>query len=458
MGGHHACESTLHRLIGTEIPVLWLPAAHPAGEPGQKGPDATGSDRFMRSCPGAGAGFVTSQDTSLQLQWVDDIAALRTLMGEWEELAERTQADVYMLPGWVSVWWDHFGRGRQLACMVLRNEGRLVGLLPFTIERLWIGPIPMRLARLAGTDPHCIVFQVPVEAEFAEFAWREALTHLLDEFHCTAVSFTPLSDRATHLNLLRDVMKQSDDLVFDLFRDGNHIVFDLADNFEEWLINLSRGARKKFRRDEKRINDVYKISETELAPSEEDFAEFAAFHERQWQAVGRGGHFVDWPNSLTFYCELADQNSSERFMRLYSVCDDQDALVTRFGLIAGGRVHMRLPARRIDADANRVAVGKVSLLMTIRKLIEAGISLIEDGRGDYDYKISCGGISVPVWRALISRNTTYRKLQMRLLLAWADLLNLVYYRIWFHKIAPRLRRLTGARPRPLWRGWIRTRV
>lgn len=457
MGGRHACESTLHHLIKAEVPDLWFPATNP-GEPGQQRPDTTGSDRLVRPCSGAGASFVTSQDAGLQLQWVDDITTLRTLMGEWEDLAERTRADVYLLPDWVSVWWDHFGQGRQLACMALRHEDRLVGLLPFTIERLWIGPVPMRLARLAGTDPHCIVFQAPVEAEFAEFAWREALTHLLDGLRCTAVSLTPLSDRATHLNLLRDVTKRSDGPVLDLICDGNHIVFDLTDSFEKWLTNLSRGARKKFRRDERRIHEVYSVSEVEISPGEEDFAQFAAFHEQQWRAVGRGGHFVDWPNSLPFYRELADQTSSERFMRLYSVCDGQDPLVTRFGLIAGGRVHMRLPARRIDADANRVAVGKVSLLMTIRKLIEAGISLIEDGRGDYDYKISCGGISVPVWRALISRNTTYRKLQMRLLLAWADLLNLVYYRIWFHKIAPRLRRLTGARPRPLWRGWIRTRV
>ena len=45
---------------------------------------------------------------------------------------------------------------------------------------------------------------------------------------------------------------------------------------------------------------------------------------------------------------------------------------------------------------------------------------------------------------------------MRLLLWWSDQLHLLYYRIWFLKLAPRVARFRG--PRPLWRSWIRSQV
>jgi len=39
------------------------------------------------------------------------------------------------------------------------------------------------------------------------------------------------------------------------------------------------------------------------------------------------------------------------------------------------------------------------------------------------------------------------------MLAYADLLHLAYYRVWYIRVAPRLRVLS----RPLWRSWIRRR-
>ena len=92
------------------------------------------------------------------------------------------------------------------------------------------------------------------------------------------------------------------------------------------------------------------------------------------------------------------------------------------------------------------------------RMIQAGITRIEAGRGDYGYKIDYGGKTVPVHRLIVHRATAASTWQLSALLAWADLLNLVYYRVWFLKLAPRLRQKTNATPQPLWRSWIRTRL
>lgn len=90
----------------------------------------------------------------------------------------------------------------------------------------------------------------------------------------------------------------------------------------------------------------------------------------------------------------------------------------------------------------------------IEALIGQGVTRIEAGRGDYDYKLSYGGKSVAVWQILLFRNTRRNRLRLRWLLAWSDLLHLFYYRIRSLKFAPKLRKRFGLPARPLWRSWI----
>ena len=388
--------------------------------------------------------------------WLDQPEDLWALQDEWQELAERTDAEVYLRPNWLRVWWDHFGTGRTLACLTFRKDGRLAGLLPFCIERLGVGPVVVRFARLAGTDPHCMILHLPLEADIAEAAIRHAIGHLTGPLGCDAVSFTPVSDLAAHLPILRRLGQDMQGIVLHEASEGGHVVFDLPDNFKDWLGGLSKNRRGQISRDLRNLRDSYGIKSRNILPNGAGFAGFAAFHDQQWQAQDKGGHFTDWPGSLAFYSDLADRPMSEPPIRLFEMSGKTGPLATTFALVVGRIAHARLPARTLDPEAERFSIGKVGLVMMIEELIASGVTLIEAGRGDYDYKLSYGGRSVPVQRLLFY--PAHKAGRARLLVASADLLHLLYYRVWFLRLAPRMRRWFGLRPRPLWRLWIRSRV
>ena len=78
--------------------------------------------------------------------------------------------------------------------------------------------------------------------------------------------------------------------------------------------------------------------------------------------------------------------------------------------------------------------------------------------GDYAYKIDYGGRYVDVRRLLVLRKGRVHAARAWLLLTASDLLHLGYYRIYFSRLIPKIRAVTGRRPRPLWRIWIRSRV
>lgn len=391
---------------------------------------------------------------NLVAAWIDRAGDLAPLVAEWQALAERVGAEAYMRPSWVQVWWDHFGTGRRLACLVVREEDRLVAVLPFVTERIWAGPIPLRLARLAGTDPHCIVLRLATEPEVTATALRLAIAHLTGPLGCDVVSFTPLSDLSDHLGVLRHLGQTTAGLALHEEEKGRHVVFDLPGDFASWMATLSKKRRSQFGRDLRALKDRYGMAVTACRPDSAGFAGFAAFHGRQWQAQGRGGHFTDWPASLAFYCDLADRPSIEPPIWLHALAGPAGSLATQFALLAGPVAHWRLPARTTDPEAERLSIGKVGLILMIESLIGFGVRRIEAGRGDYGYKLSYGGESVAVHRLLIC--PAARTGRLRLMLAWADILNLAYYRLWFLKIAPLLARIR--RPRPLWRAWIRSQI
>lgn len=399
-----------------------------------------------------------TQENRLVVSWVENPRELEPLHEEWRVLAENVGADIYLTPDWVAVWWCHFGKGRKLSCLTAHKNGTLVGVLPFCLEDVWIGLFRFRIARLAGMDPHCVIFGLPVTADLEMELLAESLRFLIEHKRCDLVSFTPVSDCSDYLPKIHEVCGGNPSLILQDMPTGSHTVFDLPESFEAYLGNLSKKRRSQFRRDVLGLDKAYAM-ETELTiPCRKEFASFVELHNAQWRAVGRGGHFLDWPGSAAFYGDLADVSGEKRHLQLHKQTGGTGPLAIQFALVAGQTCHWRLPARSLDPVAERLSIGKVGLVMMIKNLIEEGVTRIEGGRGEYGYKLSYGAKNVPIHRLIVGPATKMGKFRVSVLLAWADVLNFIYYRVWFLRCAPRVHKWAGMAPRPLWRSWIRTRL
>lgn len=395
----------------------------------------------------------------LDVSWVNSPDLPEDFIIEWRALAERTGVEIYLSPDWFVPWWKHFGEARKLACLVARENGILVGILPFCIETIFLGVLPVRIARLAGTDPHCIVFTLPVEPKFTSSLLQTAFDYLLNTRRCSAISFTPVSERANFLTTLQDLALADSHFKITDQPDGSHVLFDLPDNFADFLTTrLSKKRRSQFRRDLAGLERHFSMQHGRSIPSPAEFDDFVTFHNQQWRAVGKGGHFSDWPDSTSFYSDVAARSNASQGTQIFRLDGAKGPLASQLALMSGNICHWRLPARSLDLEAERLSAGKVGLVVMIQQLIDDGIRTIEAGRGEYSYKLVYGGENVPVHRIVVSASTWFARARLTMIFAWTDLLNLLYYRIWFLKLAPRLHRLTGGKPRPLWRSWIRTRL
>lgn len=406
---------------------------------------------------------MTGNEHQLAFEWVDGAPALQDITDEWSLLAGRVGADIYAHPEWVMTWWAHFGQARQLKTLVVREQGgQLAGLIPFMIHSIRLGPVSVRVAKLTATDPNTVIFRLATEEAALTAGLEKAFLDLLsghDRVHL--ISFTPASERGDILGAVRDAAARATSAAALSLVDtpsGTHTVFELPETFDAYLSALSKKRRNQYRRDLKRLQGDHGLTTHMSHPDAQAFENFVRFHTQQWQEVGKGGHFADWPGSANFYSHLAETAKRNGTVWFVEQLGPETTLATQFCLVAGQVCHWRLPARSTNPEMERLSLGKVGLIQMTEKLIEAGITRIEAGIGAYGYKLVYGGESVPIYRLIIARQGGWSFLMVKLCLGWARILHLAYYRLWFGRITPRLRSVLPLKHKPLWAAWIKTRI
>ena len=79
--------------------------------------------------------------------------AFEALAGQWDDLVRAMpRPSPFLLHGWLTEWWRHYGGGAELAVDVCRHDGRLVGALPLIIRRR----AGLRVASFMG-DRHAVL-------------------------------------------------------------------------------------------------------------------------------------------------------------------------------------------------------------------------------------------------------------------------------------------------------------
>ncbi len=396
------------------------------------------------------------QVSDLRVERLGSLDDLDSIRDEWDGFVEQCGSDIYFTVDWLQAWWAHYGRGRTFHGFILRDRGNLVGALPFCVHRVWAGPVPVRLARFVGADSTLPVFTPAIAEGFEEPVVHAALELLFEDAGCDVVSLSPLSGLSP-VAAAADWAAAGD--TFRVLRSdsrGPHAVFNLPESFEGYLQSLSSSQRKAHRRNLRKLNSQHEISFRTVSGNEaiEYFDRFISLHAAYWRKRGKLGHFGDWPASADFNRDLISRMAATGRARFYELAGDGRVLAVEYGFVLGERCYSRLPARHSDPELEKLGLGRVSVAEKFRVLIECGQRVVESGPGHYDHKVLLGAEEHPLRRIVISRRSGLSRWRSTLLLSWADLLHLVYYRAWFLK----LRRKLGLSPRPLWRPWIQTRV
>ena len=390
---------------------------------------------------------------------IDGIEDFNSVAEEWDTMVSGHGADIYLSSAWIAAWWRQFGsEGTRLIVIGFYDEnGSLTGGIPLTVTTVWAGPIPVRLARIAASDINYGYLRLPVPISANETVWKAVFDRLFAETKADFLTLSPISEACPNLTALERAISGSDAYQKLPYKQERiHTLMRLPDSFDTFLASLSKSRRTEYKKDLKRLSKLATITnKTSVGNAAiERFPAFVDQHTAQWEAVNRPGHFGDWPNSTEFYADVIENLRNTSKARFDEQFADDHLLSSQFCFIEGKTCYWRLTSRTLDDEFMKHGAGKVGLIQRVEQLISEGIELVEAGAGHYGYKNSFGGEEVALHHILISPRKGLAPLKARLFIAWSDLFNLLYYRLWVLKIAPKL----GPRNAPLWKSWIRTRL
>jgi len=394
--------------------------------------------------------------SAYRLEILHSFAELHVIAEQWDQLLLETRSDVYFTLEWMEVWWEHYSGNSEFLCFVLWNGDKIVAGLPFSLESSLVGLLPFKMARLVSSHSTIIVMNPPVSQPCSEEFLNDVLRHLFQEQGCHFVSLSPLSGVAGLVESATKTKNCHEKISHIYFEKiGLYTLFELADNLDQYLQNMKRSRRQKLRYEQKQIDkdlnaQFLKISNENVVNY---FERFVKWHTVTWNAVGRGGHFSDWPGSFEFHKDLITRLYKKGRVKFFEMRSDEEILSIGFSYELPHISHNRLTARNINKRHEKYGVGRAGYLRALGELMSEGKGLEESGPGHYQYKVSIGGQEIPLYRVIFIKPNFYSRLVQFCFAKYADVLHFFYYRLWYLKVVPKFK----LKSKPLWRRWIRSR-
>jgi CelD/BcsL family acetyltransferase involved in cellulose biosynthesis len=374
----------------------------------------------------------------------------------WNDLSVRA-GDLFASYDWCEVWWRHFGKGRRLEIHTLRQGQRLAAVLPLFRETLRVGIAPLRTVRLVGCDYTLDAAGLAIEADVAGAFLTTILTALADREPWDVLHLGPLRSYATVSEPLAEAGARHWQVQAVLAGRQNDWLtsFDLPGTYEAYLQGLQgderRDTLRRFRQlQEQHDRHLEAVRHPEQVQPAMDI--LIKWHQALWVGKGQRGQFVDWPGFEQFHRDVAQRMAERGQLLLVTLTIDGQPLGAAYGYHFGHRSHTMIRGYGDDAPWRRYALGRLLHCHMVQEAVNRGSSLLDDGRGVFEYKLRLGGQLHGERSITIVRKGRTARLRLWLAMRAAYLVHAVYCRIWFDGLAPRLGVV-----RPLRHLYVRTR-
>ncbi len=369
--------------------------------------------------------------------------AVLDLRAEWDALVEQTGGDLFASFDWCLHWWKHFGRNRSGEFLIARANGQLIACLPLFRETLRFGPLSLRVVRLVGSDSAGTRCHLPIRLDFLDIVMRELAARTHDGGLWDVLFLGDLPGDFEPGRSVAEALHKAFPESSVVFRAGHYpqALFDVPDDFEEYLRRLSSNERGGIRRTERNLQTDHRptIEWVGLDQLDEAMDDFVRQHETWWSRIGRLGYFRDWPGSLAFHRDICRVQLQNNRLLLLRMRKDSDAIGYHYSHQFFGRIHWFQASRSDDARWDEYSVGRRLHCENVRAAIARGVRQIDGLSGHYDFKIRWGARYARLQSIAVVSPRGASLLRTRLFTAAVRAHAYAYNRVWFWHLAPWLR-------------------
>jgi CelD/BcsL family acetyltransferase involved in cellulose biosynthesis len=308
---------------------------------------------------------------------------LLSLKEPWKALLAKCDHTVFSTWEWMTTWWKHFGRNKELFLLIAEENGALIGAAPFAYSNLKSHGFPIRKIEFIGTPKSD--YNNFVTSRNSETCIRLFLEYAF-QFYQKRLDSIELDD-VTEPSTLMVVQRTKGHLQTVSNRSLHECFYiTLPDSYESLYSQLEYKFRQNLRRSMRNLEKTGKVEFADYSGTNENAVGMQVLfdlHQRRWTNKGDTGAFAE-PAVRAFNLDIADQFAQLGWLSLHSLNVNRVPVASAYGFKYNSKFYYYLHG--INPDYHRFSVGNLLVVNLLKECIENQFTEFDFLRGDETYK------------------------------------------------------------------------
>jgi len=334
----------------------------------------------------------------LQGTWITSNEHFARLSPDWNQLLARTgHENAFLTFEWMFTWWRHFGRGKKLALIVIRAEGRVIGIAPFYIsQRFGLARCMAFIADEHVGSDHLDVLAAPGCEASVVAKLASMLLSRLRAWDCIRLGEVGKDSLAAGLcgRLVAKGMTCNEAPA------STCPYMELPASFEEYLAGATANLRQSFRRRSRKVQEAGSVDFvvlSEPAAVESGFSELLRLHRLRFQQLAQDSVFLK-AGLTEFQKDALHAMAAQGLVRLFLLRVNGESIAAQYGFSLGRSFQAYQSG--MHPEWAKYGVGLLTMGNAIREAIASGHTMFDFLRGCESYKSR--------WAHLTRQNWTFR--------------------------------------------------
>jgi CelD/BcsL family acetyltransferase involved in cellulose biosynthesis len=246
---------------------------------------------------------------------INEYAQFIELREQWNNVLSRSKDnEVFLTWEWLSTWWRHYGKERELTILLAEDGEKIVAIAPLMCSVYKLFGLRLRRIEFLGTE-HTDYRNFILTEKKAESL--KLFLRYLSKLDWDCLEFRNIPETAESIAILRGILgklhMQNEKVLSTCF------YIPLCVSWDVFLKKMSGNMRHNLRRKMKRLEQKYNVAfrrQDDISSVQQGIETFVHLHQKRWSSKGFQGSFGADPTFQDFLLDVSKCFAEKKWLNL----------------------------------------------------------------------------------------------------------------------------------------------
>jgi CelD/BcsL family acetyltransferase involved in cellulose biosynthesis len=342
----------------------------------------------------------------LIIREVNEYDQLMELQEQWNDVLGKSEDnEVFLTWEWLSTWWRHYGKERELMILLAEDGEKIVAIAPLMRSRYTLPLFGLGLRKIEFLGAEQTDYRNFILTEKKAESIRLFLKYL-NKLNWDCLEFKNIPETAESISTLRLILGKTQ---MQNEKVSNTCFYTpLCVSWDAFLKGKSGGMKRSLRRRMKRLEEEYNVAfrrQDDINSVQQGIEIFVHLHQKRWNSKGFQGSFGTDPGFRDFLLDVSKRFAERKWLNLSLLTADDEPVSAALSFEYNNTLYYYHTG--YDPAYSKFGVGNLLIMHLIEESIQKGMAKFDFLAGAESYKRS--------WTPLNRNNLEVGFVQNRLL-------------------------------------------